>query len=1346
MKNNLVSKFLQRISDSDAKRRTSGQSGRRCKFESLENRLVLSTTLAQWTFDSQPIGEINGTGLKILENQFRAGYENSTTDGVYLPTGYFDVISGANDSGLVDLSADLGANALSSVAASFHRSSGTDYFSRPSSTFPGLGFGANSWGFGGSNSQGGENYFQFKTSTTGYDEIHLSFDQLRNNVGVSDDWSVWYSTTLNESSNGGTGLARHSDQLASFTKIADYTLGSAGSDSSAFHSFSFDFTSVAPLNDRTEIWIRLVNDGGATSSSYRSYVDNVRISSGEDLLSEIAPEVYFDLQVGSSAGDAVSGRVHLLDASTGGAATFQIVGGTGQALFDINTVEDSVGHRRGEIVVASGVTLNALNTYTLDVVATDGVTTTSSQTMNINVVASTIQDALLSRHLGRAIGDAKYTSDSQIAGYLALLLSDGSFSDIDYSVDGGHYVSALERISAMSEAYLSSPTYGGGASFKLSIYDAVEKWIGSINSINNLNNTITHPWTRTNLMGGIGLMMRDAIYADMDSTSPSLANRALTLYDTILNETQKVFTGWTNYNGNFYGANRSYRYDSMFKRAALVDDYNRPSVEDDSIFPDFTSVGSIVDIASLIETNLLPTESYARNGRTPDGALAHHTSYATQNLSLSYGRDWANRTRRAIPSLMGTPWEMEVWEYDVLADFYLDGMQWMVSSGQGDYTAIGRANGTKDTYHDIDADVKKWVDALLTEVGTGVMAREAELVAMSNQLGNPSLNTVTGNKDFWNHDFLVHRDDDFYVSVNMNSVRTTGPESGSGGEGKLSFYMSDGFTQIIRTGDEYNDTRVAWNWHSIPGTTAEQRTGALPHVNWGGNGQRGQNSFAGNVSNGTWGLGAFQYDKESSFATVNANKGYFLFEDGFVALGSDVRRESAGDGQQIWTTLNQTLWTSDVVYNVGAGTQTISFGSDTQLDFDNLTNPAWFHQDGVGYVVLPASGETLDVKLWAEERTGDWNDLNDTYSNGDNQSVDVFQLSINHGTNPTGDEYQYLVIPGIDSSAMQAYVNNLQLSVLANTSTIQAVRNDALGVTQIAFYQAGSLQIAPGLTVGVDEPALLMVHEQNGRMEISVSDPNHSTSLDTINVTVSRELTGNNVAWDSQSGVSTVSFTMSNDTMLAGQSVVQTLSEVTGLPADFNGDGLVTGLDFLRLQRGFGTTNASHADGDADGDQDVDGTDLSIWEASYSASVVASVLSANEEVDSSLEIGEAAAVSSDDSHQAQSAGISETAPSESFDEFAEPLEIATFDLTLILKPSSTSEKELTGNSAADSYAEDVDIAFSQEEFGNTSVEQHDSYPTGVSTSESNQSEPSDQDLEDALTSEIHSSLSRWPSS
>ena len=52
--------------------------------------------------------------------------------------------------------------------------------------------------------------------------------------------------------------------------------------------------------------------------------------------------------------------------------------------------------------------------------------------------------------------------------------------------------------------------------------------------------------------------------------------------------------------------------------------------------------------------------------------------------------------------------------------------------------------------------------------------------------------------------------------------------------------------------------------------------------------------------------------------------------------------------------------------------------------------------------------------------------------------------------------------------------------------------------------------------------------------------------------------------------------------------------------ADFDGDGSVTGFDFLAWQRGFGTMGgALKSQGDANDDGNVNADDLAIWQAQY---------------------------------------------------------------------------------------------------------------------------------------------------
>ena len=70
----------------------------------------------------------------------------------------------------------------------------------------------------------------------------------------------------------------------------------------------------------------------------------------------------------------------------------------------------------------------------------------------------------------------------------------------------------------------------------------------------------------------------------------------------------------------------------------------------------------------------------------------------------------------------------------------------------------------------------------------------------------------------------------------------------------------------------------------------------------------------------------------------------------------------------------------------------------------------------------------------------------------------------------------------------------------------------------------------------------------------------------------------------------------------------RTATEFDAFSADFNEDGDTDGSDFLAWQRGFRTlVNATHADGDTDGDGDVDEVDLAFLRDAMAGGVVSSL-------------------------------------------------------------------------------------------------------------------------------------------
>jgi hypothetical protein len=62
-----------------------------------------------------------------------------------------------------------------------------------------------------------------------------------------------------------------------------------------------------------------------------------------------------------------------------------------------------------------------------------------------------------------------------------------------------------------------------------------------------------------------------------------------------------------------------------------------------------------------------------------------------------------------------------------------------------------------------------------------------------------------------------------------------------------------------------------------------------------------------------------------------------------------------------------------------------------------------------------------------------------------------------------------------------------------------------------------------------------------------------------------------------------------------------TFLDVAPPMADFDANGKVDGVDLSAIKNNFGSTSASHAQGDTNGDLDVDGGDFLVWQRQFGA-------------------------------------------------------------------------------------------------------------------------------------------------
>jgi regulation of enolase protein 1 (concanavalin A-like superfamily) len=131
--------------------------------------------------------------------------------------------------------------------------------------------------------------------------------------------------------------------------------------------------------------------------------------------------------------------------------------------------------------------------------------------------------------------------------------------------------------------------------------------------------------------------------------------------------------------------------------------------------------------------------------------------------------------------------------------------------------------------------------------------------------------------------------------------------------------------------------------------------------------------------------------------------------------------------------------------------------------------------------------------------------------NGNNPSVpeitasfDYFHMKLvrnymtlwkDHGVNPVDDTYSYITLPNKTAQEIGDYSNNPDVTILKNDKTVQAVKENTLGIIGANFWSPGSVSY-----ITAYDPAAVMVKDKNNRLEVAVSDPTHSRSRSAVKV------------------------------------------------------------------------------------------------------------------------------------------------------------------------------------------------------------------------------------------------------
>lgn len=480
-------------------------------------------------------------------------------------------------------------------------------------------------------------------------------------------------------------------------------------------------------------------------------------------------------------------------------------------------------------------------------------------------------------------------------------------------------------------------------------------------------------------------------------------------------------------------------------------------------------------------------------GIQPDYSFTQHTGNGRQLYLGGYGVEYLSGIMYFLGMTAGTNYQLAPEKIKIIEDFFLNGIQWMWYKNHLDLNQYGRGvirKNNAQSFSNFTQDLAK-----------KATPQQSSIQTMSNSMKfytNPKMPTLTGNNMFWRHDYMIQRNNNYFVSNRMTSTRTVGNEAGNA-EGMNNYFMGDGATYILVLGDEYEKVPNVWDWKKIPGATIAQNNNPLIPPMWGKYGQ-GNNDFAGGVSTGKIGTSGFIYDKNN----IYAHKAWFYFDGFFVALGAGITtKKEAGN---ILTIINQKEQNDAVSY-------AIKDGKEQKVKAKVSDAIQWIYDGQTGYVIVGKSTTEINVE----------NKENDDPKN--KMKLSIFYAGIDHGANPKEDTYEYIVFPGTDKKEFLKQINTLPYKVIQNTINAQIVESG--NTTECIFYKEGTYDVGEWGKITIAKPSALILEKNDTQITLYVSNPKcESNVYATLVVEMNGKYTGKNAVYNSSTHTTTINIDM----------------------------------------------------------------------------------------------------------------------------------------------------------------------------------------------------------------------------
>lgn len=613
-------------------------------------------------------------------------------------------------------------------------------------------------------------------------------------------------------------------------------------------------------------------------------------------------------------------------------------------------------------------------------------------------------------------------------------------------------------------------------------------------------------------------------------------------------------------------------------------------------------LGMLASSQTFVIQNVEDSAQIAANGYNsgfyPDGSYLDHIKVPYLG---AYGIEFMKGGAK-IPSLLaGTPWKYPEQVQDNLESYIVEGFgngmyQGMmldclkgrsVSRPASSNQAAGREammiilqivdSFSQEAKETTLSALKAWLEEdegfIDSLVGAGNMAIKKKAKEILEDTSIQS-NVSPIHKSYPLMDRAVHRTEDYLFALSMYSERIQNTEI-MNDENRFGWHQNNGMTYIYDEDKQY--TENYWNTVNplrLPGTTVVPVNIGTGKPDGSGFAQGGdfcsKESWVGGTSIGNYGVSGMSFSGETqgiagdapvSYAPdLKGKKSWFMFDDEIVCLGAGITNKNME--LPVETTIENKKLRKD------GSNQFLINGEKTELPVKeanvkelvertadvsgtSFEQVNWAHLEGnqsvgTGYY-FPE--ENTEIQVRRGQTTGSWKDVG-TFEGESTENY--MEMWVDHGQNPENASYSYVLLPETSAEETENYAQAPKVTILENSSEVQAVRHETLKITGVNFWQeqGGSVE---GITS--DKAASVMLQEtEQGTVKISVSDPTMKNKGN-IQLTLEKEIVDSiqldeNVTCEKTEKGAVLTFSMAGTNGAASMAELQLVPPVTPQPEE----------------------------------------------------------------------------------------------------------------------------------------------------------------------------------------------------